>query len=216
MSDLTVIFLTVNKVPQKWAEFHKKVLMEAIGDYPLITVSRLPAEGINLLQTEPFNPANIYRQMLRAAKVAETPYVAIVEDDTLYPKEHFEWRPDKDKFGYNMSRWGILSWRENPHYYYRHRESNSTLIAPRELLIECLSKYPEGFFGEPGKERINKKLKLNYQEHRWHSFIPIVNFAHINAVDELEQQKRKGDRKALIAYDIPKWGRAEDLIKKFV
>lgn len=216
MTDLTCIFLTVNKVPEKWAEYHRQVLMEAIGDTPIITVSRLPMSGINLIQIEPYSPANIYQQLLRAAKIAETPFIAVAEDDTLYHKEHFEWRPGENKFGYNMSRWGLLTWREKPHYYYHHRESNSTLIAPRKLLIECLEKYPAGFFGEPGKEKINKKLKLNYQEHRWHSFIPVINFAHNQAIDQLEREQRKGDKKALIAYDVPYWGRAEQLVKKFI
>jgi len=42
--DLTIIFLTSNKVPKEWAEYHKNVLLEAIGDYPLIIISREPTE----------------------------------------------------------------------------------------------------------------------------------------------------------------------------
>ena len=49
--DLTVIFLTVNRVPDKWAKFHKKVLLEAIGETPIITVSKKSLDwGINLIQ----------------------------------------------------------------------------------------------------------------------------------------------------------------------
>jgi hypothetical protein len=212
MTDLTIIFLTVNKVPEQWAEYHKKVLMEAIGDSPLITVSRLPMDGVNLIQDEISVP-NIYKQMLRAAKIAETEFVAIAEDDTLYHKDHFAYRP-KGKFLYNMSRWGILSWR-TPIYFYRHRESNSALIAPRKLLIECLEQY-NGGYGEVGKERVMKKMGLDYKADRFHSRIPIINFHHINGIDGLEQRLRKTNQKSLLAIEVPYWGRAEDLIKKFI
>lgn len=213
-SDLTIIFLTLNRLPKKWVEYQKETLLKAVGDSPVITISREPLDwGTNLIQTEEPSAANIYRQMLRGAKLATTPYVAIAEDDTLYPEEHFKFR--SDKFAYNMSRWGILSWMENPAYYYRHRESNSTLIAPKELLIECLEQYPEGFFGEVGKERVMKKLGLDYKAQRFHSQIPVVNFAHVYAIDELEQKQRKSETKALRAYDIPHWGRASELVKKF-
>ena len=45
MNDLTVIMLTPNLVPKKWAQFHKQKLLEAIGDTPLITVSKKPLIG---------------------------------------------------------------------------------------------------------------------------------------------------------------------------
>ena len=222
-SDLTVCFLTVNKVPKKWADFQMKTLKDAIGDSPIISVSRIPMEfGINLIQTE-ISAVNIYRQMLRVAKIATTPYVAVAEDDTLYSEEHFKMRPDSDTFSYNMSRWGVLSWSKNPVYYYRHRESNSALIAPRELLIKCLeerfSKYPNDpkAYGEVGKEKVEKNLGLpHYKVKRWCSRIPIINFAHNQAIDRLEQQQRKGENKALIAYEVPGWGRADDIIRYFI
>ena len=212
MNDLTIIFLTLNLVPEKWAEYHKQVLLEAV-DCPIITVSKKPMWGINLIQNEEPSASNIYQQMLRASKIAETEYVAIAEDDTLYHKEHFTKRADT--FFYNMSRWGILSWMEKPAYYYRHRESNSTLIAPRKLLIECLEQYPKDAFGEVGKEKVMKKLGLNYKAKWFHSQIPVVNFAHNQAIDELERTERKSETKALRAYDIPYWGRADELVKKF-
>ena len=50
MKDLTVLMLTPNKVPEKWAEYHKTSLLEAIGNTPLITISNKPLDwGINLL-----------------------------------------------------------------------------------------------------------------------------------------------------------------------
>jgi len=213
--DLTVLFLTVNKLPKKWADFHKSVLLDASHGAEVITVSREPMDwGLNIIQDGEISASNIYRQMLRAAKLAKTEYVAIAEDDTLYTKEHFKLRPKG--FGYNMSRWGILSWKRDPVYFYRHRESNSALIAPRKMLIECLEEYPEGAFGEVGKEKTVRQYGLKeYKVERFHTKNPIVNFHHKNAIDKMEQLEKKSERKSLIAYEIPCWGKAKELLKYF-
>jgi hypothetical protein len=212
--DLTLIFLTVNLVPKKWADFHKSILLEACGGAEIITVSKEPIWGNNIIQDGEPSASNIYQQMLRAAKLAKTEYVAIAEDDTLYTKEHFEFRPKV--FGYNMSRWGLLSWSKKPSYFYRHRESNSALIANRKTLIECLEEYPEGAFGEVGKEKTIRQYGLKkYKVERFHSRAPIVNFHHKHAIDKMEQKQKKSEDKSLIANSIPCWGEAKELIKYF-
>ena len=94
MKDLTCLFLTLNKVP--WMKFHNEKMLEAIGDYPLITISRLPMNGlpgIQIRQGAEQSHDKIFQQMLVGAKMATTPYVAMVEDDMLYSKDHFELRP---------------------------------------------------------------------------------------------------------------------------
>lgn len=63
-SDLTIIILSANRVPEKWAQFHKEKLIEAAGASPIITI---------------------------------------------YPKEHFEYRPPLDTFAYNMNRFGLFT-----------------------------------------------------------------------------------------------------------
>lgn len=226
MNDITIIFLTINKLPEKWRLFHREKLLEVIGEYPLITVSAEPLPdmpGINILQSEPFNASNIYQQMLRAAKLATTPFVAVVEDDSLYPREHFEsFRPKEDEFAYNMTRWAMFSWGV-PTYFWRNRISNLTLIAPRELLIKCLeerfAKYPngtpEGRTGEVGKDRTEKMLGLpHYKFTQFWTTLPIVNINHIYSLDPREQNMKKR-MSPLRAFDIPLWGKAEDLIKNF-
>lgn len=215
MNDLTIIFLTVNKVPTRWAEFHRSILLEASCGAEIITVSKKPIWGTNIIQDGEISASNIYRQMLRAAKLANTEYVAIAEDDTLYTKEHFRFRP-RNSFGYNMSRWGLLSWKKKPSYFYRHRESNSALIAPRELLIKCLEEYPDGAFGEVGKEKTARQYGLpRYKVTRFHSRAPIVNFHHKYAIDKMEQLEKKSEDKSLIAESIPCWGESKELVKNF-
>jgi HJR/Mrr/RecB family endonuclease len=69
-------------------------LKEAVYNNPVISISREPMDfGTNLIQEETKDKSNIFRQVLRGAKLAQTEYIAIAEDDTLYPPEHFKLRP---------------------------------------------------------------------------------------------------------------------------
>src|SRR3990172_7923653 len=141
MKDLTIVYLTLNKTPFEWHKFHLYHLFNAIENYPIISISRIPMSlGLNLIDTEEQRYSNIYRQLLRAARLAMTEYIATAEDDVLYSREHYkEFRPEKNEFSYNRSRWSVFSWEGNKAIYcLRNRISNCSLIAPRELLIEAL------------------------------------------------------------------------------
>lgn len=48
-SDITIIFLTANRVPKKWARFHKEKLIEAAGNSPIITISIWFSTGISII-----------------------------------------------------------------------------------------------------------------------------------------------------------------------
>lgn len=216
--DLTIIFLTCNKLPKKWAEFHKQTLLREAKGFPIITVSREPTDiGINLIQDGAISVSTIYRQILRASKLATTPYIAIVEDDTIYPRDHFvSFRPET--FAYNMTRWNLFTW-GNPTYHYKDRATNLTLIAPRELVIKCLEeryeKYPNGskYEGEMGKKMVEDNLGLpHYESVKWNSTLPVLSLQHVHSIDDRENRmvKRMG---FLRAFDIPHWGRAEDILK---
>lgn len=220
MNDLTIIFLTVNKVPKKWAEYQKSVLLEAVGSTSIITVSKEPLDwGLNIIQEGEICVESIYREVLRAAKLATTPYIAIAEDDTLYSKDHFEFRPPMDTYAYNMNRWGLFTWGD-PTYYHKDRISNATLIAPREMVIESLEerfRLCEGSrlerLGELGKEKgtnLNRRKTITF-----YSLTPIIFLSHVEALDRLERTKRK--RMGFVrAFDIPYWGHCKQLIKHFV
>lgn len=224
-SDITIIMLTASRVPKKWARYHKEKLLEAAGNAPIITISREPLDwGINLLDKEPYKISNIYLQLLRGAKEAKTDYIGVAEDDTLYPKEHFEYRPPEDTFAYNINRFGVFRWSRRPTYFWKDRMSNSTLIAPRRLTIEALEerfdKYPDGtpshFTGELGRPNIEEKLGLKHRKTAWFSSeVSVVRIDHELGIDRLSRTHRKG-MGILRAYDIPYWGKAEDLVRKFV
>lgn len=226
--DITIIFLTQNKVPENWAKYHKEMLLIAADGAPIITVSREPVDiGTNIIQTEPESAANIFWQTLRASKMATTPYIGICEDDTLYNREHYHsFRPPLDTFAYNNTRWGMLSWVGIPQYYLEHKfTSHMTLIAPRELLIEALeerfAKYPidsekrDMAGGELGKEWMEKKMGVVPRKSvAFYTQHPVLFFQHPGCTDPLNKAQKKR-MSPIRAFDIPDWGRAEDMFKRF-
>ena len=220
MNDLTIIMPTPNKVPKKWAEYHKQILLDAIGATPIITISKEPLDwGHNILQTE-YGLLNLFKQLLRGAKMALTPFIAVAEDDTLYPKEHFTFRPSLDTVAYDMNRWVTFTWGE-PFYFHKPHPSNGGMIAPRALFIEAIeerfAKYPDempkGLFKEVGRHEgkygIREIPTINF-----YASAPFLCFNHDYSVDQSEVKHRKKVW-PVQAFDIPKWGRAEDIRKQF-
>jgi hypothetical protein len=221
MNDLTVIMLTLNKLPDKWNEIYQKFLNKAIGDMPLITISKEPmAWGDNYLQVEcdsceSAGVTNIYRQMLRGSKLAQTEYVAFAEDDVLYCPDHFAYRPKKRHFAFNLSRWGIFTW-GIPFYFLKNKPANCSLIAHRNTLINALEKrfmlYPTIF---PYEWQANLGEVNRESKPEWYSTRnPIVQFSHRFEVDPLGQKQKKRPW-SIMAYDIPYWGRAEEIREWF-
>jgi hypothetical protein len=215
--DLTVILLTLNKPPKHWQGFHKKTLLEAIGDRPLIIVSKEPMDWGRdntqyLLQDEPGVTEgerihNIYVQLRRAVELADTTYVATVDDDCLYPAEHFDsFRPPLDKFSYNYCRWSINEWlRENLFYYHSPHPDNPMFIGPRQKLLDCM-KNVDYFDGN------TTKFMLDCVS--FYTIDPILCFHHTNGLsgDKIKRWKRPW---VVRAYSLPKWGMAEDIIKEW-
>ncbi|KKS13837.1 hypothetical protein A2617_00290 [Candidatus Daviesbacteria bacterium RIFOXYD1_FULL_41_10] len=226
-NDITIIFLTLNKVPKKWVPYHREMLEKAADGAPIISVSREPMDfGTNIIQTEPASAVNIYWQTLKAAKIATTPYIAIAEDDTLYPREHYHgFRPSLDTFAYNKTRWGLNTW-GLPIYYHAQRASHMTLIAPRKLAVEALeerfNKYPidnaggKNAGGELGKQWMEERLGVTLRKSvEFYTSDPVMYFQHIESIDPLNVNRKKRMSR-IRALEIPYWGRSEDMIKKFV
>ncbi|HAX98433.1 MAG TPA: hypothetical protein DCY12_05995 [Candidatus Atribacteria bacterium] len=223
MEDLTIIYLTANLLPEPFVEFTRQALINVIGNTPVVSVSRKPINfGENIIDDGEKSLDNIYRQMLRAAKVAKTKYVAMAEDDTLYPETHFRfYRPADDTFGYNKNRMSLFTWGE-PMYHWRNRLSNCTLIAPRELLIEALeerfTKHPERipdmYAGELGRPMVEIGLGLKPRKcEEVFSKLSVIQINHDFASEE-RQRTHKKSYGYIRAYDIPYWGKASELLEK--
>ncbi len=236
MSDLTIIFLTTGEMPQRWVDFHMGHLLLAVGDYPLITVSMKPMDlGVGetkLIQTTPKGSWNAFCEWNRAAKIAETEFIAIAEDDTLYHPWHFtggdpkqpSFRPKPDEVAYDMSRWTVLSWKPNPYFSMLRRLGGFSMICPRKLMIEALdereAKYPDGCRrpGEIGRRDTENRMGVTRRKHvEWWCKYPAVNLAHPlglspTYVGPTGFNRKEGEMKA---FDIPYWGKALDITSKF-
>lgn len=221
--DLTVIFLTLNKLSDSWVQFHRQHLLHACDGYKIISISSVPIDiGTNILQTDPPSDWNVYRQLLRGARLADTLYVAVAEDDTLYTPEHFrDYRPSEHAVSYDMSRWSLCTWSSVPTYYTLNRMGNFTLIASRLYLIDALEererKYPNGhiYAGEVGRNDVERRLGVSYRKAEvWSCRNPIVNVSHQLGL----HPRYRGTRRkmgAIQAYDIPYWGKAGEIVRIF-
>lgn len=223
-NDLTIIFLTANRLPEKWVRFQKSVLLKAAKELPIITISRKSLDwGINILQAEPYGTSNIYFQLLKGAKVATTPYIGVAEDDILYPLKHFHsFRPPLDTFAYNHNRLGLFTWGK-PTYCWKYRPNNSVLIAPRQLLIDALeerfAKWPNGtpdeLTGEVGRGEVEKRLGISRRKMtQFETTISVVKIDHDFGIDSPARLHYKS-LGAVRSFDIPHWGKAKDIVKRF-
>lgn len=209
--DLTIVFLTINNVPQGWAARQRRRLLAAARGAPIITISKDPLDwGQPTVRHERqevpegswARTVNVHRQILRGAKLAETPYVAVAEDDCLYPPAHF-WthRPPLDAAAYNFSRWCMFSWeRARPYYYHSPVDANSAMIAPRDWLIAQLD--------APEITRAVWRRLVQSRVIYW-TTDPVLTFYHDQGNDPLERSHRKRPT-PVRAYDIPYWGRVEE------
>lgn len=223
-TDLTIIFLTLNKTPRYFSEFQKDNLISSAGDHRIISISREPMRlGYNIVDDNPPGYVNIYRQILVGAQIATTDYIAIAEDDTLYTQEHFNfYRPPLDTFAYNQNRLALFTWGE-PMYSWRNRKSNCSLIAPRVLTIEALKErfekhgdnWPEQFVGELGRKRVEIGLGVTRRKSvEVFSEVSLVQFNHTMGT-ERTQKNRKKAHGPIKAYSVPWWGDADELVSKY-
>ena len=215
--DLTVILLTLNKPPKHWQEFYKKTLLEAIGDRPLIIVSKEKMDWNRpntqyLHQEEPAEDSasrinNIYFQLYMAAQLVKTPYLATVDDDCLYPAEHFNFfRPPLNKFSYNHCRWLMHEWiRDNPFYYHAPSPDNPLLIGPTQKLLDCMA-------GISYFDRATLGFWKDYVS--FYTLEPILCFHHFQGLygESIRRSRKPWPVRAL---SLPKWGLASEIIKEW-
>lgn len=226
--DLTILYYTANRLREPFATKVREQLLKVAEEIPIISISQKPMDfGVKniCVGDKKYSSMNIYRQAFVGAKEAETKYIAMAEDDVLYSKEHFrDYIPKDDEFAYDFSRWAIYTWIKPALYSLKERRVLSMMICPRKLFIEAMEerfkKYPDestlkniSDFSEPGKyERnlgVSPRKSVEYE-----SSVPCLVFTHEDALGYQEQGTRKKLGK-IRAYDIPYWGRAEDIMKMY-
>jgi len=228
MNDLTIIYYTACRLNEPFASNVRRQLKSAIGDLPLISVSKKPLDfGKNICDKDTKRSVvSVYQAVLRGAKEATTKYVALAEDDALYPPEHFQrFLPPEDTFAYNLTRWNIYTWSRPPIFSIKYRRTLSSLIAPRKLLIEALeerfAKYPDTtkiplkWMGEPGRNKYEKNLKVTQRKAiDFYTYSPVIVFSHPKSFG-YEFQGTKKRANAIRALELPYWGTAQKVITDF-
>ncbi len=224
MSDLTILYYTANKVPEKFGNAIIENLLEVAGPHQIVSVSQKPMNlGENICVGEIGVTAwNIYRQMLEGALKATTRYVATAEDDVLYSPQHYhQYRPKYGVFGYNMNVWSIYTWKKHSTFSHKNRRVAHSIIAERETMIEALAErfaragdpatIDNRYWTEPGKyERFIGLTK--WPSEKFTTEIANIAFSHERALGFQHLGKRKK-----IGHDpvteINHWGKAEELVK---
>lgn len=226
--DLTVIYYTACRLNEPFASNVRRQLLLAIGDLPLISISKKPLDfGNNICDGDTKRSiVAVYQAVLKGAKIAKTKYIALAEDDALYPPDHFyKHLPPEDTFAYNLTRWNIYTWSRPPFFSIKFRRTLSSLIAPRKLLIETLeerfAKYPDTtkiplkWMGEPGRSKYEANLGVTQRlAEDFYTYSPVVVFSHPKSFGYQEQGTRKRAN-AIRALELPYWGTAEKVIKDF-
>lgn len=220
MNDLTCVYYTANVLPEKFAQFTRGKLLDALGDIPLICVSHEPVKdfGENMLVDLPRHHLSIYKQALIGAIAAKTKYIAFAEDDVLYSPEHFKYRPREGKFAYNLGYWNIYTWKPDL-YTWKGRRNMHSLVCERTLFIEAMEerfkKYPNGIkdlsiWAEPGKYESHLRVTPRQTE-TFFTNPPNIVFSHQDALayGNLGTRKRLGE---LRAHVIPYWGDAKEIM----
>jgi hypothetical protein len=203
-------------------------LIWSAEDIPIISVSQKPVSlGTNICVGEIGRSiTSIFMQVLAGALAAETKYVAIAEQDNLYPKGCFSYRPPRDDtFYYNLNflilhHEGDLSGLYGA--YNGFRFSFSQLVCNRELLVKALKwalriideghsvNHKEGMLVEPGawkalfKDVEPEYTKYDFYWDRW----PSIDIRHSRG---FTKQLRKY---TILADKAIYWGAPEDIIKK--
>lgn len=235
--DLTVIYYTANYIDEKAPEFcynTRHQLKKAIGEYELISVSQKPIDfGQNILfPDQKRSHYNIYLQILTGCKVARSEFVAMAEDDIMYSYDHFHtYVPTKCDFAYDMQKLSLFTWTKPAMYSFRtKRKVINHLIARRTALIDALEErfarrdeilksgkddeWIMHYWGDIG--RYEQTLGVTVREtEEFYCGTPSIVYTHPTAYGyefNHGRRKRLGDVKM---YDIPVWGRAEDMVKLY-
>lgn len=232
MNDLTILYYTANNIPEYFMQNTQKVLLNAVGNTPIVTVSFKPTvvgnNCTNIVVGEGGRSNyKLYHQVLLAAKAAKTKYVATAEDDMLYTASHFQYRPADDVFAYNINKWSIFSWVKPPIFSYRPRKLMSSLVVTRDSLVRTLeeryAKYPVfedipedifGFYwGEPG--RFENHLGITpLKSEEYKSTEPNIMFSTAEALGYLHLGTRKAHSK-IISEQVAPWGTAAEVLKYY-
>jgi hypothetical protein len=190
---LTCIYYTANRKKEPFAKEIRESLLEALGKTPLISVSQYPLEfGKNICVGDVGHTlANGWRQLQIGAMAATTPFVCAAEDDMLYPKEYFQFRPDReDTFYFADPCFHVFGQKRKIHFWsYNRRGAEGAIVVGRDHLIRQIGNLLDQFGTWSTRGQLH--LFKGSREEKFSVPIPVVQFR----VDEDMHRRCKHDNK---------------------
>ena len=147
--------------------------------------------------------------------------MSTAEDDVLYPKEHFDYRPPKDVFAYDENKWSIFTWVKPSLLSFKKRRTMTSLTVTREALVKTLeerfAKYPDPdniplpIWGEPGRHEYHLGITPLVHE-RYDAAVPSIVFSTPEALayGHLGHRKAHAPTRTTV---VEPWGTAEEILK---
>jgi hypothetical protein len=192
----------------------QEALLASLGDTPLISVSQKPMDfGKNICVGDVgWSLHNAWRQLQIGAMEATTPFICTAEDDTLYPKEYFQFHPDiMDTFYYAVPAYHAFGQRARVKFFCRNTRvgAEGAVIIGREFLIRILGKLLDRF-GMFAEENGPLHFDHGYPVAQFSIPIPILQFR----VDEDMHRRCKRDNHNLFRILEP-FGEIKAVLKQY-
>ncbi len=231
MLDLSILYYTSNMIPEKFMKNIQDQIVKAAPNTAIISVSQKPIDfGKNICVGDiGRNLYNLYYQVLVGLREVKTKYVAMAEDDTLYPPEHFEYRPPDGTLNYDVNKWALFVWDKDAIFSNRPgRRTMNSLVSDTKALRDHLearyTKYPtiasippeiyEYYWGEPGRFEAHLRMPA-LRVQRYMSVTPHVTFYHPDSLGFAHLGTRKAHG-SVIVETLPGWPAPAELRKLYV
>ncbi len=230
MAETTIVYYTDNFLDEKLMALCQKNILESADGKPIISVSQKPIDfGENVCVGDiGRSHLSIFKQVLAGVERVKTKYLALVEHDCLYNKEHFNWiPPEDDKFYYNVNHW-LVRYRDGMYSYFR-RKVLSMMIANTVLTLKATMEKVDilksGIIIRKGQLGAceygvcdNRKAYLNYKASQKDLGKDIALYkacafrTEIPCLDVRHGRNFSGNRRARNrCYEIPYWGKWKEI-----
>ena len=200
-NEKTIIYYTSCREKESFENKVRENILKIKGDLPIISVSQKPIDfGKNICVGDiGQNYVNAFKQCLIGCKAATTPFVAMTEDDSLYPTTgYFDFQPTDLNTIYSYDNVWLMWDRKQRTRFYKHGTTCGSIVLGREFYISLLKDGPPNFF--------NPELKWEF----FHGD-PIINIKTRNGIS-FGTTLTKGVRPKK---SFPYWGTVEDIKKNY-
>lgn len=209
---LGVIYVSSNKEDPIFEKKTREDLLFKIGNLPIVSVTQKPVDlGKNICVGEiGASGFNFCRQVQLACANIDTDFVISAESDCLYPKEYFEFVPERLDIPYRNRNIYVQKYHTN--YFCKKDSSTFAQVVGRKFYLERLN---DLFIGQPlwstelknFPKEIGKKLFNEFEY--FETKVPCISF-----------KTGKGMRKHSNTDEVPTiflegWGETAEVIRKY-